>query len=184
MFRTRDRFSLLWRREMLRTLLILVPLLVAGCAAAPDDPVAPTDAPVDEAPMPTEGPAMLVDAHSGPGFGFEFDVLCESGGGVPLPREENATVSPAHTMFVFTYAATPGSTGVQIGYALDGGDITWLPTVTAGERTEEVEIPPGANETAGQTRWVFWFQQNVEAAPQDCYTGFQLPGRSVTVEAR
>lgn len=161
-----------------RLVLLLVPLLLAGCVGSPQPDATPVAA------------ASLVDPWTGDreelvhvqnaGMGYEFDVLCRFGGGVEHERSDGRVWEGTDRIEV-TVRSTPATTGVQVGYSLDGGEVTWLP---AGDGVHTLDVAPDQAETPdGPLRWAFHHQMNIPLAPQDCYTGFSTGGYSFLIEA-
>ena len=167
----------------MRALLLLAVLALPGCLAPGPSPVVPAAAPeAASAPAPAE-PQVIVDLDSQGGVppASELDVLCAFGGGVPLKRTgERILQGVAELVATVTVPAT--STGVQLGYKVDDGDVTWLPVAAPGQATTfRIPVPEGAHE-ADRPRWAFGQQHNLSPAPQDCYTGGSVDGWAIRVE--
>lgn len=142
-------------------------LLLAGCTSAPA-PAAEREPPADAWGGSEE--QLLVDVAA---LGQEFDVACQFGGGPELPRADGRVLEGTGRLRV-AVTVEPGWTGLQVGHALDGGDITWLgPPLSSGRAEWLVEVAPEQAEAPmGAARWSFFAQMNLpEPATQDCYTG-------------
>jgi hypothetical protein len=98
-----------------------------------------------------------------------------------LKRVDGAFILNGTQTLTFVVAAGT-QTGLQAGYAIDGGAKKWLPVVTATTKSFSVEVPSDSHEDQA-ARWTFWYQLNVDAAKQDCYTGFGTGERSIRVTA-
>lgn len=166
---------------MPKSVLFLIPLcaFLAGCAANPAETAtlsteaqAPVAAVLDE-------PAVLVD-HRVLLLGAEFDVLCRQGGGLVLERLPPLILPGTASIEI---AIDPGTyTAVQVGYAIDEGDIAWLPSVTGTASLRTLDVPKETFETGGP-RWTFHYQLNLPVAEQECYTGAGGGPRSIVITA-
>lgn len=142
-------------------------LLLAGCTSAPtpataSEPLADAWGGSDE--------QLLVDVAA---VGQEFDLACQFGGGPELPRADGRVLEGTDRLRV-AVTVEPGWTGLQVGHALDGGEVTWLgPPLGSGSAEWLVEVAPEQFEApVGAARWSFFEQMNLpEPATQDCYTG-------------
>lgn len=148
-------------------------IALAGCAAPIPDAVDAAGA----AAAPTQsadawnGTARLLLAERAPGNSVELDLLCQTGGGMEHDRADGRVLAGASHVEV-RVSASPATTGVQIGYAIDGGEVTWLPVVRDGEATFEIPVTDDLVEAPeGKRRWAFWHQMGTPASDDQCYTG-------------
>lgn len=162
---------------MLRLIPLALALLLAGCLA----PAAPPAA-VEADLWGGADRQVLVDIPKG--FVAEWDTLCVQGGGPELGRADGR-VLPGTGHLEVRVSVDPGFTGLQVGYAIDGGDVTWLEVVTASEATFEVPVTPEqAEQPGGGTRWSFFEQMNLPPpATQPCYTGGGAGSWGVAIDA-
>ena len=160
-------------------LLLLLAVVAAGCAA-PGEPGEPprAEAAADPATEALEERAAIVDAGFGVGA-FAFDVLCAMGGSVEIARTDARILAGTAALEV---RITHGlSTGMQLGYAIDGSDVTWLPVT---EDVQTIAVAAEQWETAeGPLRWTFHFQNNTPLTRDQCYTGAAFGGGRMLVEA-
>ena len=153
---------------------------LAGCATSVDEPGLSTAALVEPLPVATE-PTVIYDGGDESLGGVELDVLCVTGGGVVLTRQDNGSILPGVTHLVGTFSMSAG-TGWQLGYRVDEGEIVWIEPLGAGTSTFEIPVEPAHTEEAGE-RWTFWHQANLPGpAAQDCYTGVILNGWTLRLE--
>lgn len=180
---TRQRPHGLLRRVLL---LIAVPLLLSGCLSASDEgaPLADADGdagtPDDGATEVLRSTKVLARKQSS-GTAVEFSALCTLGEGPELARE--ALMPPGTQRLRFTVEPGAAAGGIRLGYALDGGDITWLPVVTGMPASFDVDVDVDALETSS-ARWSFHYQPNLpDPATQPCYTGAAVGAHRLLVEA-
>lgn len=169
----------------MRPLPILAALaLLAGCASsdAPLDPAAadlPASTPLDLWAGATR--LELGNLHKEiPGT--EADVLCTFGGGYEVPRTD-ARVLPGTASIEVTSAGS--RQGAQIGYSLDGAEVTWLEPAYGDKATRSIPVGADQVETPGNaTRWTFHAQYNPpEPLTQDCFTGVGFGELHLVIEA-
>lgn len=105
----------------------------------------------------------------------EYDVLCTSGGTdfYDLPRSADVPADAVAVEFQVRSGTT--TTGVQAGYER-GTDITWLPIVTADERTFRVDLDAVGHDAD--------YKYQLNTVDEDaCYTGASLGDYSIHVYA-
>lgn len=166
------------RARPMRALLLAVPLaLLAGCAA----PAAPP--PAADATPEVAWPQLLLDVASGPHQ--QSDVLCAFGGAAPFDRAEGRVLEGARHVMV-ALELSGAWTGMQPGYAVDDGPVTWLgPPMTSGRAEWDVPVEPEQVEAAtGAPRWLFYLQGNVPEGAAPCYTGGGAGEFTLAAEAR
>lgn len=165
-------------RRLLAILLVIVPTLLTGCAEpGPPEPTASKDSPgasIERAIL-LERSRTAQDASA--------DFLCLFGGDDdPLDRTP-ARIQPGHARLEVDITVERSYTGYQLGYAIDDGAVTWLPTVAGERKAFEVPIAADQHEGAGEPRWSFYEQMNLRGAEQECYTGGGVGAFSVVVKA-
>lgn len=169
----------------MRFLLALALLALPGCLAPEPASVTSASDDASQAPAaPLSSPQVLVDVDARESVppAVELDALCAFGGGVELPRAGGRVLPGVEGLSVTVKVPITG-TGVQLGYRVDDGEVTWLPVARPGQvATFRIPVPEGAHEAEGE-RWSFGEQHNVFAAPQDCYTGGSVGGWAILVEA-
>jgi hypothetical protein len=135
----------------------------------------------------------IVDLHSTPPA-FEFDVLCQGGGGPSLPREEAAYLLPGTDELRIEVEIAPSYTSMQVGYVLDSNaadhasennrSITWLPQIGPGEqRTFTVNVSSDQVEKPGEERWTFYQRMQPPGVDDVCYTGGGTGEKHIEIEA-
>lgn len=81
-----------------------------------------------------------------------------------LPRNSNL-ILPEYRTVEFAANWSGGASGVEFGYALDGGKTTWLPPANAG-KPQSIPVPGSAHELPGQTqRWTFYWEPSTPETP-------------------
>lgn len=156
----------------------LLPLLLGGCVGVPSADTADGEADPWAGAMRQTLVALDAPAHE------EADVACVFGGVAPLDRAGGRVLDGSGTL-EFAVRVDGTYTGLQVGYAIDDGPVTWLDTVAGGsEHTFVVDVPPGTEELPrGAHRWSFHYQLNVPNAEQECYTGAGSGAYGILIEA-
>jgi hypothetical protein len=156
----------------MRYVAVLALLVFSGCLSEADGDVASPEAEPTPAgysvtpPEPMEWD-IVVDWRGG---SLEFDILCTAGGGFSPSREGPLITANATELFV-DLSVPPTMTGYQIGYAIDGGEITWLDMVAGGDQ-KNMTVPLSNDLVEVRDfRWSFHARASVPVAEPDCYTG-------------
>ena len=159
---------------------IALALTLSGCLQQGQPQADATNEVGDAVDALTKSDTTLVEMSGG--VGVAFDLLCMSGGATVLPRIKGAYVSPEHTAIDVFVHSPPTSTGTQIGYQLDDGEVSWLPVVFADDATQRIEVGPASAE-GDAARWTFYLTQDIEPAPRGCYTGAAVQQPAVKIVA-
>lgn len=166
----------------MRALLLLpLALLAAGCTSVGNAPDLSTGATDAAGPAPGAEPTILFEGGGMSPGEVELDLMCVTGGGITLARQDNGSILPGVTKLVGTFSMTSG-TGWQLGYEIDDAEIVWIDPLGPGTSTFEIPVDPSQTEEDGE-RWTFWHQANLpEPLTQECYTGAILNGWSLKLE--
>lgn len=146
---------------------MILMLLLPGCTGEADTPAASVEA------ASTPFTETLVVVGYDPAGAIEFDVLCVMGGAAQVDRRPDAFVRAGTAEIVFEIEGGRANSGVQVGYRVDEGAITWLPTTGLAGATHKVSVTPDQWE-ADLHRWEFFHQMNTPGSEQDCYTGVSV----------
>ena len=163
-----------------RFLSVLTVLLLAGCATPDGDSAAQnpgTDSGDGTTALTAPPETVLIDRErpfDPINEGDEGDILCALGGSPELTRPEEEPkplILPGVTKLAFHVKGANANTGIQLGYAFEDNETTWLPVAHVEDSYQEVPVEPTQYET-NEYRWHFFLRQSVTGRPEECHTGY------------